>query len=309
MLALTATLIPNEPTDIWNILDILYPNDWGKRPANNKYISYWFANRYSNKRENQYGIWFEGINQEHVDELRSKLARVSHHVRKEDIAHLYPAVQLRVLAIRAKYPERGIESFDDFLDATRKARLGPGIEWVTDARQDVPFVCVLTHLRETARVFAEKLGAACITGDDSIERRHAIIEEVRAQGTGVLVATMHSIGEGIDSMSFFDRVLFAEMHDSPKVLIQAIGRFPRIGGAVSNVLIDMLAISGSDEERKAHNVANKQEAINAVFNPGKVEESLAAGVRRDPSEIIEDLALAISSADTPDELGSYLYSE
>ena len=162
------------------------------------------------------------------------------------------------------------------------------LEWARDASETCPHVAILTHLRETAWNWQDRLQKAgvpnvlCLTGDDSTSKRAAALQALRGQREGLLVATMHSVGIGID-LTFCQRVLLIELDYTPEAIIQALGRFSRLcGNTPSHITI---CVRNGTEEKKALLLSRKLEAINkAVKNSEmstKLQAALASGTAVD----------------------------
>src|SRR3990167_6029917 len=96
VLALTGTLMPNDIGDVWNPLDMLWPDRFG---------SHWkFRNRYQNSYEKiinektgESRTQFEGLNDLHAEELRLRLGALSTRVTRGDVAEYLPPFDIKLI--------------------------------------------------------------------------------------------------------------------------------------------------------------------------------------------------------------------
>ena len=160
---LTATLMPNQPCDIWNILDTIWPGRFGR--------SDWkFKQRYSNVSHNGYGWTFKGLNELHAGELQARLASLSSRTTKLDVPHLIPPFDVQYIRVPPKEP-KAFASLQESLGTNFRAhkekvasillragaeKIPHTIEWLVDATAGSSHVAVLTHLREATAQIAAK---------------------------------------------------------------------------------------------------------------------------------------------------------
>jgi hypothetical protein len=288
----TGTLVPDQIIDLWGQLDLIWPGRFGKVDKNGKH-SWQFKDRYSNKRHNGYGWDFEGVKDAYLPELRHRLSQVSTRVTKAEIAHLLPPFQVSLLRVKAAkfIPVARQESeLELFLYTAAQEKLPHIKEWVDDAvANGTSHVCVLTHLKDSARAIAlaleTKYGARdttvfCITGDQPPEHRNRELALAKASKKAIVVATMHSIGIGID-LTWCPQALFAELYWRPETMLQAAGRFSRLSGKVPSSVY-MMVLEGTQDEAVANSLLMKFASINAAIQPGdgesKIESALGANV-------------------------------
>lgn len=295
VLALTATLMPDDITDVWNILDLLWPGRFGQYKGG-KYVSWAFANRYAQKHEVEVGekvyTQFKGLNQENAAELEHRLKNVSSRATKKEWRHVLPPF----LVSTRKIEGRKYASIDEWLEKQGDDKLTAVKEWIDDAAIEVTHCCILTHLRETAEKIAAQLKSSgyntvCITGELDPETRSKQIDAAKKSSRAVLVATMHSVGIGID-LTKFTRALFAELYWRPETVIQALGRFWRLSSQ-EPASVEILCIKDSVDEQMAKNVLTKVTAINTVLPEGdseaRLEEALGALAKMTDEEVLANL--------------------
>lgn len=254
---LTGTLIANEPLSIWKPLDVLFPGRFGTRNG--------FGARYCDADTNSFGNKYFGAREEYAQELASRLAGFSFRATKLDpeIAKLLPPFILQRL------------------DTTRVGRYADAVEACASAStQGARKLVVLTHFKEAARQIGDRLRkllgptgrVGVVTGDDHVTKRDGLLEDLRLHpGTTVLVATMHSVGVGID-LTWAEDVTFAELDYSPVQVAQALGRFSRLSG-LHGVLVRILVDAGGD--RVADSLSAKVQAAGMIISSGQAETHMA----------------------------------
>jgi SNF2 family DNA or RNA helicase len=132
-----------------------------------------------------------------------------------------------------------------------------------------------------------------ITGEDSPESRNALLRQAKEHTKAIVVATMHSIGIGID-LTFCTQALFAELYYRPETVIQAIGRFSRLSGKVPSS-VAILCVEGTADEMLAQHLLAKIAAINKVVQPGDSEAKLSDALgTQDEAAMLEALNQALA---------------
>jgi SNF2 family DNA or RNA helicase len=296
-LHLTATLMPDDINDVWNLLDLLWPGRFGAYRGG-KYVAWSFANRYAQKHEIEVGekvyTQYKGLNPANAKELEHRLKAVSSRATKKEWRHVLPPF----LVSTRKIEGRKYASIDEWLDKQGEDKLSAVAEWLEDAVLESSHTCILTHLRGTAQRIAEQIHGTypqvqvfCITGEQSPEERGALLEQARKSPRAVLVATMHSVGIGID-LTKFTRALFAELYWRPETVIQALGRFWRLSSQ-EPASVEILCIKDSVDEQMAKNVLTKVSAINTVLPEGdseaRLEEAMGALANMTDEEALANL--------------------
>lgn len=294
VLELTATLFPDRITDIWSQLDLLWPGRFGRTSPTYKYPSYWFCKRYSLDIGDEYGVKWAGINPVHEAELRRRVAEVSHRVTKHEVAHLLPSFIVSLIKVKAK--STLFDNIDHWLESQGSIKIPFVLEWVSDAIEDANHICILTHLRETAEQIGHQTSVDTnwpvfvIDGSMPPEARNARLAEAKKAPKSIIVATMHSIGIGIN-LGFCSRVLFAELYWRPETIIQALGRFDGFR-TLEPTSADLLCIEGTEDEAMARMLLKKIDAMNRALKAGIIEEKLESvlgGVKMSDEEAIASL--------------------
>lgn len=109
----------------------------------------------------------------------------------------------------------------------------PKLEWLKDFAQDTDKAVVYTWFKNSARnvydaINTPKRKAYLVTGDLSAPKRDEVVEEWRADPTGILVATIPALKEGV-SLVEAHKVVFLESSELPADREQCIKRLCRRG--------------------------------------------------------------------------------
>jgi len=292
LLGLTGTIMPNQPMDCWNPVDIIKPGHLGYS-SNPEKVPWKFLERYCTKIPNEYsiqGYTYGGINELFAEELGNKLSAISSRTTKAEVAHLMPAYTVNSLfiqpAAKSEYVKLSAsvitqEDVEKALRVSGSEKVESVVEWVGDASENASHVCVMTYFRSTARAITEALrkkghNVFEVSGALDPHKRNEEIKKAIAAESAVLVATMKSTGIGID-LTRFTQAIFAELYYSPEVMEQALGRFSRMSGTLpSNVML--LVMEQTLDERIASRLHDKLEAINLAIKAGATSEQLCSSL-------------------------------
>lgn len=312
--ALTGTPVMSRPHQIRHQLHCLYP--W-------RYGGHWaFAERYCLMKDNPYARYLQpaGLDVEHAAELEYRLGLVSQRVTKAEHGHLLPAWQVTPIRVKANRQASKInkelakttdlEKFDEgAIGDLTSAKLATAYAWVADAIENQDHLIVLTHLRHTAHEVAGALRAAhdgafvrSMTGDMSTKKRKETIEQVLWAPKGILVVTMHSVKEGLNSLVAFDQALMVELYWSPGVMAQVLGRFYRVNGACN---VTILVVEGTVEEAISWVLQKRMREASKLVKKGSVEKQLSKAIyeAHNSKEDKEELLQILASRANPDEYG------
>lgn len=297
---LSATLAPDKPIDVFGPINVVWPGRFGKLTKSGKY-SFEFNQRYSVGTQGMYGWKFKGLNGAHEEELVRRLNGLMTRATKKQYAHLLPAFNVSSIYIQPDSPR----DYEGIMDAYQTGRsheelvesillragdekIPHAIEWGILAKARASHVCILTHQKKSARAIAEALDTTAVTGEMPAKQRDAHLEKLKAAPQGILVATMHSIGIGIDLTSFTE-VLFAELYWRPATVIQALGRFSRLSSKLPATCYFMVMESTMDEQM-ALRLEEKIADINKAIESGMSEEKLEGAFAVDEEEFMASLA-------------------
>lgn len=306
-LLLTGTPIDTEPKDLHHQLDCLHPGRWG---------SFWqFAKTYCLMNEHRYGLDIRGVNPVRAPELASRLASVSIRKTKAepDVAKYLPGN--RTVTMRVKPTKRNLlnqRALSDLLSSglrkqhdieTHLAEAGSQkddtvIELVKTARESgEKNIVVATHLRASAdrlaKVIYEKLDYICtvIDGDIPGPSRRKMVRDATLSGN-VLVATMHSIGIGINDLAQYTTGIVAELYWRPLVISQLLGRLNRMSSKLPSVWY-IPVVEGSLDEPIVSTLKRRMKDQEKVYKPGVAEESLLDSFEMADEDWASELSTAL----------------
>lgn len=266
VIALTGTPIPNEIKNIWNVLDTLWPSQWG-RPGTKNRISWDFQQKHCLKERNIYGhVKFYGTRPGAAEELAERLRPFMRRVTRQEANAFLPQVSATPF----------------YADAFARP-LTIGETWAEKAcdEPETTHVGVFTHLRSTAEALYEALiplsvaedgpQVICLHGGDSTVKRDQALQELKNAPRGILCATTHAFNEGVD-LSFLQQAMVVEWTARPADLLQFIGRFGR--HKETSTAVFYLIREGTDDEVKAEKVQAKLTAITEFMKEGHAETAL-----------------------------------
>lgn len=222
-LGLTGTFVPAEPLGAWNMLHTFWPAEWG-RPTASGEPPFKFKERYCDWEPSEYsdsGKRFFGLNEHNRDELAARIMLNARRTRRQDVAHLLPALDVSPLTIDCK-------------DKRTDAQIA--VDWADTASKESTHVQIFTYRRETAETISGMLqklpryrgvDVAFTHGADSPEKRDQLLRRLRLSPRACLVGTMDSLGTGI-SLTDFQQYLICEVTSTANQLAQAIARFSRL---------------------------------------------------------------------------------
>ncbi len=187
------------------------------------------------------------------------------------------------------------------------AKFSHAVDFVTQAVEGgKTHVCLLTHFVESAHKLGELLRAeglpvTVITGEVPTGKRHGIINEAKTSSKSILVATMHSVVEGID-LTAYTHSIFVELYWQPKTMIQTLGRFHRWTSKEKGYC-QILVMEGTIEEKIAHVLQRKVTDMGRIMESGVSETQLdsALNVEMSDDEFIAQLREAAGSRFEDDE--------
>ncbi|MEO1444626.1 MAG: SNF2-related protein [Cyanobacteria bacterium J06635_11] len=281
---LSATLAPTEVQQLYGPLSVLEPDCWGRLDTNGK-RSFQFLKRYTNGERGQYGWKFEGINPVHADELRCRFDEVSARVTADDVKMELPQITFQTLAVEAGKTTRD-ELAAGAAEVAGFKKVQPAIEWVEQHQSSASHLCVFTWHRSVAQKLAESLDTVAITGEMDVQSRLDAVAQIAESPRGVVVATMASLGIGIN-LGFCKHLLFAQLYPRSERMLQALGRVSGLRAQAGTTVTFMTLENGADV-RYAYLLAARLNAIDSVYETGAAAEALGGLV--DDKKLLSDLA-------------------
>ncbi len=229
-LCLTGTPLSKDPQDLWAQLDWM-EGTFGSWFQFREYYCEWDEVQYYNPHLRKDTSKFDNIrfNKDRQWHLQERLKHFVYDVKASQVRELLPPLTIIGEPVLTQY---SIDKLIKELEASSSP------------------ICVLTHEREEAQRIGKMLNRQIITGSTSAESRYHAIDRTKS-----LVATMHSVGVGID-LTAYKTVVFAQYDYSPTIMVQAMGRFCRLNNP-NPVTIHMPVQQGTDSERKVLNLMSK----------------------------------------------------
>jgi hypothetical protein len=273
--ALSATPV-DKPEETYALFSLLIPGIFG----------WWtkFRDRYcetSNDLINDRDITrVEGISKLHGEELRRRIEHYTVCASQLEHAHLLQPFSVRPLRISR---QGDVESLG--VGATA---LGDDVDWIESLKseRDVKLAAVLEWAKAqflagqrklmivTYRVeLAEEIKRAiepredglsvCLVTGATKNKDEVILNAANAED-GVLVASMKSIGVGVDCLKAFPKTLVVELHWSISLMKQLLGRFRRLGGLIPTE-VDLMVVDGTMSAVIADRLVKKLSAVGTLF--------------------------------------------
>lgn len=281
----TATVFPDRPRNLHSVVDTLCPGRFGSLSK----FSFRYTNPVPVDVDGETRYQYEGVR--NPEELRRRLGAFSCRTTKQSVMHLLTMPNIRAVRVprRSKFVHQGGDV---------KEWLGRALNWA--CRQKLPHIkewhegskathkCIMVHHKDLVKEVGKVLGKHNVfklTGSVNAARRDDILEKTRDLPFATVVATMHCIGEGLD-LEHFQAAMFAELYWRPKTVIQALNRFPRLGG--SAVDIDFLIMEGTADEIVAETLLSKLTDIGQLQTHGVGELKLLEALGEVDEAAIED---------------------
>jgi SWI/SNF-related matrix-associated actin-dependent regulator 1 of chromatin subfamily A len=293
ILALTGTPMNSRPRDLWHILNLLWPGRFGTK--------WQFEKRYCDGKfeeipNAQQTVWVaEGASRS--EELGARLRGLMLRRTKSQVALELPPrtrsiVEVDLPPAARKALARAAASIDGgggvsgLLSSVEEYKLDACCELVEQARSAGERVLVLTTRKESAGLLGRRLNAPSVDGEDSVGERQRKLE-----GADVAVATLYSVGVGVNYLTGFSTLIFAGLDWLPSVILQGEARVHRIGQA-NPVTIYYLIGKGTLDEVVRERVLERLETFAAIAGEGddQLGRDLGGG---DEEELLAGIVAAV----------------
>lgn len=228
-LGLTGSPQWSRPRDWWMLLKILFGYRFGSADAFDEAYCGSFINKWGGK---------ENKGATRLDELKLRLQWVMLRRTKAEVASELPPLTRTVRWVKGTKEARtaceanalGNMSLYDALATTLTAKIDTCVEAMVEAGKSLVFTWRKADAHEiAARAEKEGIDVRIITGDETHRRREALVSEAAKVGASV-VATIDSVGTGVDGLQFVaDTGIFHALDFVPIKLAQAEARLHRIG--------------------------------------------------------------------------------
>jgi SNF2 family DNA or RNA helicase len=277
ILGLTGTPMTAEPRDLWHPLNLLWPGRFGTRWA--------FEKRYCDGRfveipNAQKTVWSaDGVSR--AEELASRLARVMLRRTKASVALELPPRERVIVEVEIpKAAQRSLaraaaalgserQGVSSLLSNIEEHKIEQAIELAEGARRNGERVLLLTTRRETAAILGTRLNAPHADGSDSVAARERLLANAP-----VAVATLYSVGTGVDYLSGFSTLIMVGLDWLPSVVLQGESRVHRIG-QVNPVTVYYLIGRGTLDEVVRERVIERLDTF-ATLTGGDASDGFSA---------------------------------
>jgi SWI/SNF-related matrix-associated actin-dependent regulator 1 of chromatin subfamily A len=272
--ALSGTIVPNKPAELWPILHGLgiYRGGW-----------FDFVYRYAKAWNPPWG----GLDVSGASNIPELKALVKPHMlrrKKEDIFMDYkePQVSLITFDLAVDKREQDFDSealmanpnallaFEGLSEIMREAGIKKAplaIEFVADLLKSNEPVVVFAHHKEVVSMLNEGLKEhkpVMVVGDTPKAQRQKNIDAFQAGKTKCFIGNISSCGEGID-LSAADTIVFVEPTWQTSALEQASSRVENITKNGIKPLIYLLTVRASLDHNILKRVIEKQNIINQII--------------------------------------------
>ena len=260
-LALTATPVPTEVANVWNLVDTLWPSYLGK-PTDTGDVSWSFRRNYQHNERNDYGTRWYGAKAEALPALRDKLAPIMHVVTEAEFAQFAPPLFSEILWIddAAQTPAHVTADWLEAREAEGQTHVG-----------------VFTYLHATAGIVAVNAGGWTtyrVDGSMTPEKRAEVLAAAAEAPKALIIATVESVRESI-SLSFLKAALVFEFRTAPAQAVQFLGRFARADSKTMAPTRVQYAAWPADESR-AEKLKERLDAVSELYSTGKKHAELSA---------------------------------
>lgn len=274
-IAISGTLVPNRPIELWTILYALEGTD----------LSYSeFALRYANAHHDDFGR-FNVSGASNLEELRGLVEPLAIRFTKREVMPELPEKTWRVLALdlpvdrrEKEFSARDLEYMDEsvafealsaVLAEHGRRKLPLAIEHVRNVLEGAEKVVVFAHHREVVLGIAaalEEHGVEILLGGQSPKRRQEAVDAFQKPG-GPRVFSSQIVAGGVGlNLTAANHVVFAEASWVPSSLEQGADRCHRIGSR-GNVTVDVLTVHRSIDEHMIRRALDKLRVVDRIL-PG-----------------------------------------
>lgn len=263
-IGLTATLLSAEPKNVWNLLQMFWPEQWGK-PLESGDPPWSFQRKYCERYENEYGVLYRGLNPKHAALFSQKIRAVSVRTLRSEVADLLPPIDCAPLLVEA---------------GNTKGDQTIALDWCDTASRESTHISIFAYYRESAAELVQMLqslprysdvAVRLITGAHTPEQRHKELQALRDSPRAILVGTMDSLGTGI-TLTAFQQYLLTEIPTTANKLVQVIGRFSRLD-SMAPCRGMVLLREGRDDDTIA-TLRRRLGDINTLIRAGRGEQAL-----------------------------------
>jgi SWI/SNF-related matrix-associated actin-dependent regulator 1 of chromatin subfamily A len=289
VLMLSGTPFLNRPYEMWQLLTILQPDQWGSQ--------FNFGRRYADGRQNEFGYWeFKG--QSNIEELREKLDAVMLRRTKREARPHLPPLTISHINVRGKYRFKKKAGESKIVALGReyreigvvKAKLA--IPWITNFLDQYieEKLVVYAHHLEVVDFLKEQIEKKAnilpveITGRVSNAQRQKIVDAFQKTLTPRLLVINSAAAVGIN-LHRASHMLMVEREWSPALERQIWGRLDR-EGQENPVFIHAIRLENTVDDYFAELADEKNEFFNSSLGMDIPEQDINRWIldRRDKDE-------------------------
>jgi SWI/SNF-related matrix-associated actin-dependent regulator 1 of chromatin subfamily A len=272
--ALSGTIVPNRPAELWPILHGLgiYRGGW-----------FDFVYRYAKAWNPPWG----GLDVSGASNIPELKALVRPHIlrrRKEDIFMDYKEPQISLITFDLPIDKReqnfdadslmanpnALLAFEGLSEIMREAgiRKAPlAVEFINDLLQSGEPVVVFAHHKDVVSILFDGLKEfkpVMVVGDTPKDQRTKNIDDFQSGKTKCFIGNISSCGEGID-LSASDTIVFVEPTWQTSALEQASSRVENINKNGVKPLIYLLTVRASLDHTILDRVIKKQKIVSQII--------------------------------------------
>jgi SWI/SNF-related matrix-associated actin-dependent regulator 1 of chromatin subfamily A len=272
--ALSGTIVPNRPAELWPILHGLgiYRGGW-----------FDFVYRYAKAWNPPWG----GLDVSGASNIPELKAMIKPHLlrrRKEDIFMDYKQPQVSLVTFDLPVDKReqsfdadalvanpnALMAFEGLAEIMREAgmrKIKAASEFISDLLQSGEPVVVFAHHKDVVHGLVEELKdhkPVVVVGDTPATKRTENIAAFQAGTTKVIVGNIAAMSEGVD-LSAADTIVFVECTWSTSALEQASSRVENINKSGVKPVIYLLTIRASLDHNVLAKVLKKQNIVNQII--------------------------------------------
>jgi SWI/SNF-related matrix-associated actin-dependent regulator of chromatin subfamily A-like protein 1 len=272
--ALSGTIVPNRPAELWPILHGLgiYRGGW-----------FDFVYRYAKAWNPPWG----GLDVSGASNIPELKALVKPHMlrrKKEDIFMDYKQPQVSLVTFDLPIDKReqsfdadalvanpnALMAFEGLAEVMKEAgmrKIKAASEFISDLLQSGEPVVVFAHHKDVVHGLVEELKdhkPVVVVGDTPSAKRTENIAAFQSGQTKVIVGNIAAMSEGVD-LSAADTIVFVECTWSTSALEQASSRVENINKAGVKPIIYLLTIRASLDHNVLAKVLKKQNIVNQII--------------------------------------------
>ena len=272
--ALSGTIVPNRPAELWPILHGLgiYRGGW-----------FDFVYRYAKAWNPPWG----GLDVSGASNIPELKALMRPHVlrrKKEDIFMDYKQPQVSLVTFDLPIDKReqqfdadalvanpnALMAFEGLAEIMREAgmrKIKAASEFISDLLQSGEPIVVFAHHKDVVHGLVEELKdhkPVVVVGDTPSAKRTENIAAFQSGQTKVIVGNIAAMSEGVD-LSAADTIVFVECTWSTSALEQASSRVENINKSGVKPVIYLLTIRASLDHNVLAKVLKKQNIVNQII--------------------------------------------